>query len=189
MSPDVPAFVHPTAEVHPDAVLGPGVAVWNWSKVRERARVGAGTSLGQSVYVDHDVVLGAGCKVQNGASLYVGLTVGDDVFIGPHVAFTNDLRPRTFLPDWEVVPTRVLDGASIGANATVVCGVTLGSFCMVAAGAVVTRDVPDHGLVVGTPARLVDYVDAAGDRLGHVVDGTLPAASLLARADHRAPKR
>lgn len=160
------AFVHPTAEVDPDAVVGAGTSIWNWSKVREGARIGPGCRVGQGVYIDHGVVVGEGCKIQNGVSVYAGVVLGDRVFVGPSATFTNDRVPRAGSgDDWEVVPTVVGDDASVGANATIVCGVELGRACMVGAGAVVTGDVPPFALVVGVPARVVDYVDLQGHRL------------------------
>lgn len=159
----VDAFVHPMAEVDHRAELGPGRTVWNWSKVREGARFGAGTKVGQNVYIDHDVGLGVGCKVQNGVSVYHGVTCGDHVLIGSHAMFTNDLAPRAAAgDDWQVVPTVVEDHVSIGANATIVCGVVLGRGCMVGAGAVVTADVPPFALVVGNPARVIGEVALDG---------------------------
>lgn len=158
-------FVHPTADVDPTARLGEGCAVWNWTKIREGAVIGAGSKLGQGVYIDHEVRLGTGCKVQNGVSIFHGVTCGDHVFVGPNAVFTNDRVPRAAAGDeWEVVPTTVGDHASVGAGATIVCGITLGRGCMVGAGAVVTHDVPDFALVVGSPARVIDFVDLAGQR-------------------------
>lgn len=172
-------FIDATAEVHPDAVVGDGTRIWNWTKVREGASIGLGCNIGQCVYVDRDVSIGSFCKVQNGVSLYRGLTVGDKVFIGPSATFVNDLLPRSDADDWTVVSTQVLYGASIGANATILCGLTLGRNCLVGAGAVVTRDVPHHGLVVGNPARLIDYVSASGNRLFYDVEGLPPPPELL----------
>ncbi|MEO6317252.1 MAG: acyltransferase [Acidimicrobiales bacterium] len=159
-------FIHPTADVDASATLGPGTSVWNWTRVREGATLGAGTKLGQGVYVDRGVELGAGCKVQNGVSVYAGVTCGDHVFLGPHVTFTNDLHPRaTPGDDWTIVPTVVEDHVSIGANATIVCGIVLGEGCMVGAGSVVTADVAPWALVVGSPARQIGWVDRAGRRV------------------------
>lgn len=175
-------FVHPTAEVDPASLVGPGTNIWNWTKIREGARVGAGCQLGQAVYIDHDVVMGDGCKIQNGVSIYNGVSLGDHVFVGPNATFTNDLVPRADSGDgWVVVPTVVDDHASIGANATVVCGVRLGFACMVGAGAVVTADVPPHALVVGNPARIIDYVALDGNRLGVGPEGPGPTHDEPAR--------
>ncbi len=156
-------FVHPTAEVADDASLGAGTAIWNWTKVRENAVIGRNANIGQHVYVDANVRIGDDCKIQNGVNLFDGLTVGDRVFIGPAVTFTNDLHPRA-TGDWEITPTNVHDGASIGANATIVCGVTLGAGCMIGAGSVVTKDVPPNTLVVGNPARPIATIDERGNR-------------------------
>lgn len=173
-------FVHPTATVHDDAIIGAGTRIWDWSKVRERARIGAGCNIGQSVYVDMDAVIGDGCKVQNGVSIYHGVTIKDRVFVGPNAVFTNDMFPRAFSTNWEVTPTLVEEGASIGANATIRCGITLGAYSMVAAGSVATKDVPAHGLVMGNPARLVDYVTRSGKRMNWDMAGPAPAAEALA---------
>lgn len=168
-------FVHPTAEVEDGAVLGDGCKVWNWTKVRPGARLGDGCNIGQCVYIDAGVAIGAFCKIQNGVSVYAGVTLGDRVFVGPNVTFTNDLHPRAVSPQWEIVPTVVEEGASLGANCTIRCGVTIGRYAMVGAGAVVTRDVPAFALVIGQPARIVDYVAADGAPLRH--DMSLPAPS------------
>jgi acetyltransferase-like isoleucine patch superfamily enzyme len=114
------------------------------------------------VYIDADVTVGDNCKIQNFATLYRGVVLGDRVFVGPHACFTNDLYPRAMSPSWKVVATEVEDGASIGANATVLCGVTIGRNAMVAAGAVVTKNVPGHALVAGVPARVVGWVCECG---------------------------
>jgi UDP-2-acetamido-3-amino-2,3-dideoxy-glucuronate N-acetyltransferase len=154
--------IHPTADVSAHASIGDDTSIWHWVQVRERARIGRRCNIGKDVYIDSDVVVGDDCKIQNFATLYHGLTVGDRVFIGPHVCFTNDSYPRAVSPDWQVVPTRVEDGASIGANATILCGITIGRHAMVAAGAVVTKDVPAHGLVAGVPAKRIGWVCECG---------------------------
>ena len=157
--------IHPSAEVAGDATVGEGTVIWNGVQVREGASIGTGCSLGKDVYIDAGVVIGNGVKIQNGVSVYRGVKIEDDVFLGPHMTFTNDLYPRAFVSNFEIEPTIVKKGASIGANATVVCGRAIGAFAMVAAGSVVTRDVPEHGLVMGNPARLKGYVCACGRRL------------------------
>lgn len=154
--------IHPTAEVSPAARIGDGSQIWHWAQVREGARIGRNCRIGKDVYVDVDVTIGDDCKVQNFATLYRGVTVGNRVFIGPHVCFTNDIYPRAVSPDWQVVPTTVEDGASIGANATILCGLTIRRNAMVAAGAVVTKDVPAQTLVAGVPAKVIGWVCECG---------------------------
>ncbi len=154
--------IHPTAEVSPLATVGEGTSIWHWVQVREGARIGARCVLGKDVYVDKDVVVGDECKIENFATLYHGLRVGSQVIIGPHACFTNDTYPRAMSSDWQIVPTVVEDGSSIGANATILCGVTIGRAAMVAAGAVVTKDVPPHALVAGVPAKRISWVCDCG---------------------------
>lgn len=170
------ARIHPSADVAADCEIGAGTSIWNNGQVREGASIGAGCNLGKDVYVDTGAVIGDRVKVQNGVSVYRGVTVEDDVFLGPNMTFTNDLYPRAFNSEWHVSETLVKKGASIGANATVVCGRTVGQYAMVAAGSVVTRDVPAHGLVMGNPARLVGFVCRCGRKLVdiglHVPSGT-----------------
>ena len=166
-------FIHPTAEVSDSADLGEGTTVWNYAQIREGVKVGEQCTFGKGVYVDADVKIGAGVKIQNNASIFHGVTLEDGVFIGPHVCFTNDLHPRAVNPDmsfkeptdWMVMPTRVCLGAAIGANSTIRCGVTIGKWAMVGAGSVVTKDVPDYGLVFGAPAMMRGYVCPCGQRL------------------------
>ena len=160
-------LVHPTACVDEGAVIGEDTKIWHFCHVQSGARVGRGCRLGQNVYVGEGAVIGDGCKLQNNVSVYAGVTLGNNVFCGPSCVFTNDLTPRAEFPKGRenLVPTRVLDGASIGANATVVCGHTIGRYAMVGAGAVVTADVPDHALMLGMPARRAGFVCACGRRL------------------------
>ena len=160
-----PPIIHPTADVDPRAVIGPGTRVWHRVHIRENSHIGSHCTLSKDVYVDAGVVIGDRVKIQNGVSVYHGVTVEDDVFLGPHSAFTNDDTPRAFSTDWKVVPTLVRRGASIGANATIVCGVIIGPYSMVAAGSTVTNDVPPHALVIGSPARVVAYICKAGHRM------------------------
>jgi acetyltransferase-like isoleucine patch superfamily enzyme len=163
-------MIHPTAEVEPGAKIGPGSRIWHHCHVRSGASIGANCILGYGVYVDVGVTIGDACKLQNRVSVYHGVTIEDGVFVGPHVAFTNDKRPRAIRADgapsmdddWTVSPTLVRHGASIGAGAVILPGITIGEWAMVGAGAVVTRDVPDHGLVTGNPARQTGYVCRCG---------------------------
>lgn len=162
--------IHPTAEVSTLATIGTDTRIWHHVQVREGAEIGDNCIIGRDVYVDTDVHIGNCVKVQNSALLYKGAVIEDGVFIGPRVCLTNDRYPRAITPwgtlkgvdEWEQGVIRIQYGASIGAGAIVVTGVTIGRFAMVAAGAVVTHDVPDHGLVMGVPARLVGYVCACG---------------------------
>lgn len=159
-------YVHPTAEVDKRAKIGKGTRIWHHAQVREFAEIGENCNIGKGVYIDQHVKIGNRVKIQNYACVYHGVTVEDDVFIGPHATFTNDKKPRAWIwNDERLVRTHVKRGASIGANATIVCGVTIGEYAMVGAGAVVTKDVPPHGLVVGTPARLVGFVCECGEKL------------------------
>ena len=157
--------VHPTAHVDAGVEIGAGTQVWINVQIREGARIGEDCVLSKDVYIDHKVTIGDRCKIQNSVSVYHGVTIEDEVFVGPNVCFTNDKVPRANNPDWQVTPTLVRRGASIGANATVVCGITIGEFAMVAAGAVVTRDVAPYALVMGNPARPVGRVDESGQRV------------------------
>lgn len=159
------AFIHPTAIVDPAAIVGEGTKVWINVQIREGARIGNGSILSKDVYIDQGVRIGGRCKIQNSVSVYKGVTIEDEVFVGPNACFTNDKVPRAFDPAWQVTPTLVRRGASIGANATIVCGVTIGEFAMVAAGAVVTKDVPAFALVMGNPARVVGRVNEKGERV------------------------
>lgn len=166
-------MIHGTAAVDARAEIGPGTRVWHWTQVREGAVIGAECIIGKGCYIDAGVRIGSRVKLQSNISVFHGVTIEDGVFVGPHVCFTNDKAPRAINPDgslkgasdWSVTETRVSYGASIGANATVVCGVVLGRGCMVGAGSVVTADVPPFALVVGVPARVIGEVDLAGRRV------------------------
>ncbi|MEX0985641.1 MAG: acyltransferase [Actinomycetota bacterium] len=166
--------VHPTAIVEDGASVGLDTRIWHRSHIRAGSTIGERCTIGFSVYVDTDVVIGDGCKIQNHVSLYQGVTLEDDVFVGPSVAFTNDLHPRARSDAWEVVPTFVRSGASIGANATIVCGVEIGANAMIAAGAVVTGDVRAHALVMGAPGRIAGWVCVCGHTLSRG-DAEIPA--------------
>jgi acetyltransferase-like isoleucine patch superfamily enzyme len=171
-----PPRIHPTAIVEDGAVIGAGTAVWHHAHVRTGARIGSNSSLGKNVFVDHDVQVGSGVKIQNNVSVYAGVTVEDDVFLGPSMVFTNDLLPRAGAPDWQVVETLVCCGASIGANATIVAGNTIGRHALVGAGTVVTRPVADHQVVVGNPAHHHGWACACGRIVSRHVE---PPSSFL----------
>jgi UDP-2-acetamido-3-amino-2,3-dideoxy-glucuronate N-acetyltransferase len=165
--------IHPTAEVSDLASIGAGTSIWHQCQIRERARIGQNCILGKGIYVDSEVILGNNVKVQNYVSIYHGVTIEDGVFIGPHVCFTNDNLPRAINPDgtlkaaddWTIGCILVKVGASLGANTTLLPKVTVGRWAMVGAGTVVTKDVPDYGLVVGNPAHLLGFVCPCGHRL------------------------
>lgn len=158
-------FIHPLANVHSNAQIGNGSKVWINVQIREDAQIGQNCIISKDVYIDFDVKIGDDCKIQNSVSVYNGVTIEDKVFVGPNVAFTNDKIPRAFNKEWKVTPTVVKQGASIGANATIVCGITIGEFAMVAAGAVVTKNVAPFALVAGNPARQIATVDESGNRI------------------------
>jgi UDP-2-acetamido-3-amino-2,3-dideoxy-glucuronate N-acetyltransferase len=167
------ARVHPTSVVSDTAHVGDGTQIWLHCQVRENARIGKGCVIGKGVYVDYDVIIGDSCKIQNNVSIFAGVTLEDGVFVGPHVCFTNDKIPRAVNPDmtlksledWVITKTLVKAGAAIGANSTILCGVTIGRWAMVAAGTIVTKDVPDHALVMGNPARIFAWVCSCGKRV------------------------
>lgn len=165
------AFVHESAYVDEDTEVAAGAKIWHFAHVLPRSRIGEDCILGQNVMVGPDVTIGRGCKVQNNVAIYRGVTLEDYVFCGPSCVFTNVLTPRAHIERKnEFGPTLVKRGATIGANATIVCGNTLGEYCMIGAGAVVTHDVPAHALMAGVPARRVGWVSRAGERLNeHLV--------------------
>jgi UDP-2-acetamido-3-amino-2,3-dideoxy-glucuronate N-acetyltransferase len=166
-------FIHPSAEVARSAIVGPGSAIWNEAQVRENARVGAECVLGKGAYVDIGVVIGDRVKLENRVSIFRGARLESGVLVGPHSCLLNDKRPRSTRPDgtlkarldWEEAGVTVEEGAAIGGGCTVLPGVTIGRHAMIGAGAVVTRDVPAHTLVVGNPAREVGKVCVCGGRL------------------------
>ncbi len=171
-------FVHPSSYIDEGAEIGQGTKIWHFSHVMPRARIGRRCNIGQNVLVASDVVIGDNVKIQNNVSLYTGVIVEDDAFLGPSMVFTNVINPRSHvIRKDEYKTTLVKKGASIGANATIVCGVTLGRYCFVGAGSVVTHDVPDYALVYGNPARLRGWMCQCGVRLEFAAErGTETAA-------------
>lgn len=165
------AFVHATAIVDDGAVVGDGTKIWHFVHVSKGARIGARCVLGQNVFVGPGVVIGDGVKIQNNVSVYTGVEIADDVFLGPSCVFTNVNNPRAFIERKdEFRKTRVGRGATIGANATIVCGHDVGEYAFIGAGAVVTKDVPAFALLVGNPARRIGWACRCGERLHDVAE-------------------
>lgn len=166
-------YVHPTAELSDKAKIGENTRIWHQAQVREGTRIGRECIVGKGVYVDFNVVIGDRCKLQNGVFVYHGATIEDGVFLGPGVMLLNDKNPRAINADgtlksdtdWAVSPTRIGHGAGIGGGAIILPGVTVGKWAIVGSGAVVTKNVPDYGLVYGNPARLAGFVSPNGQRL------------------------
>jgi len=155
---------HPTTVIDEGATIGKGTIVWHFSHIMSGAVVGEHCTIGQNVFIASQVHLGNNVKVQNNVSVYAGVTCEDDVFLGPSCVFTNVINPRSFIPRKEEFrPTRVKKGATIGANATILCGITIGEYAMIGAGAVVTKDVPDYALIVGNPGKQTGWVNKEGN--------------------------
>ena len=160
-------FVHPSSYVDEQVEIGEGTQIWHFCHVQSGAKIGNHCRLGQNVYIGSGVQIGEGCKLQNNVSLYEGVSLGNHVFCGPSCVFTNDLTPRAKFPKGRenFLATQVMDGASIGANATIICGYTIGRNAMIGAGAVVAMNVPDHVLMLGVPAKPSGFVCTCGQRL------------------------
>lgn len=158
-------FIHDTAEVSKEASIGRDTKIWNLAQVREGAVIGEKCIISKNVYIDEGVHIGDRVKIQNNVNVYHGVTVGNDVFLGPSMTFTNDFYPRAFNDNWQVRNTVVEDGASIGANVTVVCGNTIGKYAMIGSGSVVTKSVLPYALMVGNPARQIGWVCKCGQKL------------------------
>lgn len=169
--------IHETADVSDAAELGENVRIWNWVQIRENSKIGDNSIISKGAYIDHGVILGKNVKVQNNVSIYYEAEIEDGVFIAPHVCFTNDKFPRSINPDgtlksggsegddWEILKTTVKKGASIGANATILSGLTIGEWALIAAGSVVTKSIPPYGLAMGAPARVIGYVCRCAKKL------------------------
>ncbi len=164
--------IHPTAIVDKGAQLGDGTRVWHWVHISSGARIGEGCSFGQNVYVGNDVVIGNNVKVQNNVSIYDAVTLEDDVFCGPSMVFTNVYNPRSAVTRKnEYRPSLIKKGATLGANCTIVCGVAIGEYAFVAAGAVINRDVKSYALMAGVPARQIGWMSQHGERLSLPLTG------------------
>ena len=168
-------IIHNTAEVSESAKIGPGSKIWHHSQIRENSVIGENCVIGKGVYIDQNVVIGNNVKIQNYVSVYNGVTIEDDVLLAPNCTFTNDLYPRAFDDDWQVTATLVKRGASIGANATVLCGLTIGEYSMVGIGSTVTSDTLPHSLMVGNPARLKNFICRCGSELQKINYGDYTA--------------
>ena len=165
-------YAHPTAVIDEGAVIGDGTKIWHFSHIMPGAVIGEACSLGQNVVVSPGVTLGRNVKIQNNVSLYTGVTCEDDVFLGPSCVFTNVINPRSAIVRRDQFKaTPVAKGASIGANATIICGHKIGRYALIGAGAVVTKDVPDFALVVGNPAQQLGWVSEYGHRLQFDAEG------------------
>ena len=149
-------FTHETSIINGSACIGDGTKIWHFTHISEGAKIGKNCNIGQNCYIGNDVIIGDNCKLQNNVSVYTGVELEDYVFCGPSMVFTNDLNPRCMYPkNGEYKKTLVKTGATIGANATIVCGITIGKHALIGAGAVVIKDVPDHAIVVGNPGKII----------------------------------
>lgn len=163
--------IHESAVIDQGAQIGTGTVIWHFCHVMQEAVIGEDCMLGQNVFVGNQVVIGNKVKIQNNVSIYEGVSLEDEVFIGPSAVFTNVMNPRAFVDrKHEFLKTRVAKGATIGANATIICGVTIGRFALIGAGAVVTKDVPEYALVVGNPGRIVGRVNKMGQKISDTYD-------------------
>jgi len=177
-------FVHPTAVIDEEVEIGSGTKIWCFTHVLTGSTIGNRCNIGQNVMIGPDVTIGEGCKIQNNVSVYKGVTLEDGVFCGPSMVFTNVYNPRAEISKMnQVRPTLVRKGVTIGANATIVCGVTLGRYCFVGAGAVVTNQVPDHAQMVGNPAKQIGWACVCGEKLPEDLKCTFCHRSYQKRED------
>jgi UDP-2-acetamido-3-amino-2,3-dideoxy-glucuronate N-acetyltransferase len=163
---EVKFYAHPTTVIDAGAEIGEGTTIWHFCHIMTGSKIGEKCNIGQAVYVDSGVIIGNGVKIQNNVSVYNGVTIEDDVFLGPSMVFTNVINPRSFIDrKSEFKQTRVCRGATIGANVTVLCGVTVGKYAMVGAGSVLINDVADYAIVIGNPAKQDGWISKSGHRL------------------------
>lgn len=175
-------FVHETAVIDPDCLIGAGTKIWHFSHIMSGCFIGSQCSIGQNVVISPEVRIGNNVKIQNNVSVYTGVICEDDVFLGPSAVFTNVINPRSAIARKnEYKPTLVQKGATIGANATIVCGVTIGRFAFIGAGAVVTKNIPDYALVVGNPARQTGWMSEYGHKLKFNTEGIAVCPESLER--------
>jgi UDP-2-acetamido-3-amino-2,3-dideoxy-glucuronate N-acetyltransferase len=169
---DTSFYVHPSSVVDEGAQIGNGSKIWHFSHVMSTAVIGERCNIGQNVFIDNRVSVGHGVKIQNNVSLYNGVIVEDDVFLGPSMVFTNVINPRSFVErKTEFRPTYLRKGCTIGANATIVCGVEIGRYALIGAGAVIIRNVPEYAMMVGNPARQIGWISRTGEKLAFDADG------------------
>ncbi len=167
-------FVHESSYVDEECVIGKGTKIWHFSHIMSGCTIGEDCNIGQNVVISPDVVLGRNCKIQNNVSVYTGVRCEDDVFLGPSMVFTNVINPRAAVSRKnEYRETIIRRGASVGANATIVCGHELGEYCLIGAGSVVTKDVPPYALMVGNPARQIGWVNKRGDKVNSLEEAKL----------------
>jgi UDP-2-acetamido-3-amino-2,3-dideoxy-glucuronate N-acetyltransferase len=165
-------YVHPSSVVDDGAIIGKNTKIWHFCHISPSARIGERCNIGQNVFIDNQVDIGNGVKIQNNVSVYNGVIVEDDAFLGPSMVFTNVINPRSFVDrKSEFGTTLIRRGATIGANATIVCGVEVGRYALIGAGAVIVRNVPPHALMVGNPARQIGWISLTGERLDFAADG------------------
>jgi UDP-2-acetamido-3-amino-2,3-dideoxy-glucuronate N-acetyltransferase len=166
------SFIHPTAVIDEGAQIGAGTTIWHFCHLMPTCSVGEGCNIGQNVYIDNNTAIGNGVKIQNNVSVYNGVIIEDDVFLGPSMVFTNVVNPRSFIERKnEFKKTIVRKGASIGANATILCGIEIGAYAMIGAGAVVVKNVLAYSIITGNPARQTGWISEAGIRLNFNADG------------------